>query len=68
MQHIAAAAGHRAYSTAELADLFGVARQTVARWIATGSLVAFDIGSPGRPRLRVTEGSVAAFIAERRLG
>lgn len=68
MQHIAAVAGHRAYSTSEIADLFGVARQTIARWIATGSLVAFDIGPPGRPRLRVTEESLSEFIAERRIG
>lgn len=52
----------RSYSTTEVADLLGVRRQTVTRWIGAGRLPAFDIGSPGRPRLRVTEAALRAYI------
>lgn len=53
----------RSHSTVEVADLLGVHRQTVHRWVTTGRLAAFDIGTPGRPRLRVTDVALREFIA-----
>lgn len=78
MQHGAArcSADHRsaaecsadpALSTKACAELFGVTRHTIARWIAAGDLPAFDIGTPGRPRLRVLASAVEAFQAARRV-
>lgn len=57
----------RVYSSAELADLLGVTRSTVHRWIVTGRLDAHDIGSPGgRPRLRITEAALRSFLEANR--
>lgn len=53
----------RSHSTTEVANLLGVHRQTVHRWVTSGRLAAFDIGVPGRPRLRVTEASLREFVA-----
>lgn len=50
------------YSTTEVATLLGVTRQTVHRWVATGRLAGFNIGGPGRARIRVTKRVVEAFI------
>lgn len=58
----------RSYSSVEVAALLGVTRTTVTRWAAAGLLSAFDIGGPGRPRLRFTEDALRAFIDARRLG
>ena len=57
----------RAYSCAAVAELLGVHRQTVHRWVTEGRLSAFDIGTPGRPRLRVTEATIRDFIAARQV-
>lgn len=53
----------RSHSTAEVAEMLGVHRQTVHRWVTSGRLAAFDIGVPGRPRLRVTDAALREFIA-----
>lgn len=55
-------AEHQAYSTAQVAALMGVARQTVSRWVDAGRIAAFDIGAPGRPRIRITQAALQAFI------
>lgn len=57
----------RAHSCAAVADLLGVTRQTVHRWVTEGRLSAFDIGTPARPRLRVTEATIRDFIASRQV-
>lgn len=57
----------RAYSCAAVAELLGVHRQTVHRWVTEGRLSAFDIGTPGRPRLRVTEATIRDFISARQV-
>ena len=57
----------RAYSCADVAELLGVTRQTVHRWVIEGRLAAFDIGVPARPRLRVTEATIRDFIAARQV-
>lgn len=46
--------------------MFGVTRPTVRRWITSGRLHAFDIGS-GRARLRVTGAAMDAFIKVNRI-
>lgn len=57
----------RVYSSAELADLLGVTRSTVHRWIISGRLDAHNIGAPdGRPRLRITEAGLRAFLEANR--
>lgn len=58
--------GERSYSTTEVAVMFGVTRPTVRRWITSGRLHAFDIGS-GRARLRVTGAAMEAFIKVNRI-
>lgn len=58
----------RAYSVAEAAERIGVNRATVHRWVIAGRLPAFDIGAPGgRPRFRITEQDLRAFIDASRL-
>lgn len=58
----------QSYSTAQVAALMGVTRQTINAWISAGLLPAFNIGNDDRPRLRVTAPDLHAFIEARRLG
>jgi len=52
----------------QVAERMGVSRSTVHNLISTGQLAAVDIRSSGtRPRLRVTEDDLAAFVAARAL-
>lgn len=52
----------------DAADRLGISRDSVERLIASGDLAAVDIRAGGnRPRLRVAETDLAAFIAARAL-
>lgn len=57
----------RTYSSAEVAAFLGVTRQTVHQWVALGKLPAFDIGGPGRARIRITQHVLDAFVATNKL-
>lgn len=57
----------RSYSASEVAAYLGVTRQTVHRWVAIGRLSGFNIGGPGRARIRITSDVLDAFIAGRAL-
>lgn len=54
----------RLYSTAEVAKLWGVTRQTVNRYVTAGRLVAIDIAPKGasKQKLRYTPAALDAFI------
>ena len=57
----------RMFTTLELAERWGVAQETIRRWILANHLDAIDISGRCtiRPLWRVTYGAVRAFEADR---
>ncbi len=52
------------YSVAEVADLLGVNKRTIRRWIDQGKLVAHRFGR----QLRISRADLEAFVRLRREG
>ena len=57
------------YSPPQVADMLGVAPETVIGWVRSGQLPGFDVSRPAarRPRFRITEAALADFIARREI-
>ena len=49
------------YTTAEVAELYGVTPKAVRIWIRGGRLEALDIGTEGRKVYRITENQLEKF-------
>ena len=45
----------RLFSTAEVAERFGVSLETVQRWAALGNIASIRVGRQGRYRFRASE-------------
>ncbi|MEX0700725.1 MAG: helix-turn-helix domain-containing protein [Planctomycetales bacterium] len=52
---------------ADVADILGVAPESVVAWLRSGELVGIDVSRPGssRPRYRISPDALAAFVAAR---
>lgn len=57
----------RVMTTAEAGAALRVSERTVERLIAAGTLAARNVGSPKRPRLRVTDQDLEAYLAGQRI-
>lgn len=57
----------RVMTPAEAAIELRVGKRTVNRLISSGALRAHNIGSTARPRLRVTDEAIEAYVASRLL-
>ena len=54
------------YSPKEIAEKWGISVRKVIGWINSGQLAAFDVSTRrGKPRWRITESAIAAFITAR---
>ncbi|MBL9163122.1 MAG: helix-turn-helix domain-containing protein [Planctomycetaceae bacterium] len=55
------------YSPPQVADMLGVAPETVIAWVRSGQLPGFDVSRPAarRPRFRITDAALAKFIEQR---
>ena len=63
--------GAIAFTAVQVAEKLQVSRETVELWIRRGELKALNASlkpNSARPRLRVTEESLAAFMAARSVG
>jgi excisionase family DNA binding protein len=58
----------RYLSTAEAAEVFGVGRMTVYRWCKEGQLPCSDISNGDRPKFRIAEADIHAFMQDRKAG
>jgi len=54
----------RYLTTKQAAAEMGVSPQTVLRWINTRGLKAHDIGVTGRPRMRISETDLKAWVED----
>jgi len=52
----------RLMHTSEIAELLGVSRQSVARWVREGRLKAIAISVGPRPTYRIRESDYRAFL------
>lgn len=56
------------YSTTEVAELLGVTRVAVYRWVKRGYLPASNLAQPGeRVKLRISEDDLRTYIEDRTL-
>jgi excisionase family DNA binding protein len=51
-------------TTSQVATKLGVTPATVRRWIADRGLIAHNIGSPGSPRMRVTDTDLTTWVEQ----
>lgn len=56
-----------AMTVAEFADRIHVSRRTAARKVAAGEVEVVNVGSRLRPRLRVTDSALDAYLKSRRV-
>ena len=54
-------------TTAEVAELLGIARDKIIDWIAIGDLIAVNVAlrAGGQPRWRIRRADLDAFLASR---
>ena len=54
----------RYLSTKDAAVELGVSENTIRRRIADGQIKYYDIGVPGRPRIRITDEDLHAYVTD----
>lgn len=55
------------HTTAEAGQILGVTGVTVWRWVNAGRIRAVDIGAGDKPKLRIRDDDLQAFIEEQTL-
>jgi excisionase family DNA binding protein len=60
-------AATKLYTTAEAAEILGVASITVWRWVNAGRIRAVDLSTGDRAKLRIREDDLQKFIDDRTL-
>jgi excisionase family DNA binding protein len=60
--------GVRYLSTAEAAEVVGVGRMTLYRWCKEGLLPSSNISTGDRPRYRIAEADLHAYMEDRKAG
>jgi excisionase family DNA binding protein len=58
----------RYLSTAEAAGVVGVGRMTMLRWCKEGKIPCSDIGNDRKPRYRIAEADLHAYMESRKQG